>query len=220
MIRDSLDAESANIALLITPENGVRFQYRNTADGSTDRQFTEGITAPYWVRLERTSGGLVRAYYSPDGNAWERFNLTQITMSSPMYIGLAVTSHDEDLTCTAVFSNVSFPDTNVDILQWTDQDIGMLSNDAAPMYVALSNTTGEPAVVYHDNPNVTQIDTWTEWVIPLQKFAEKGLDLTDVDKIAIGFGDKDNPQQNTGAGTMYFDDIRLDTFLNHHLHRM
>ena len=30
-----------------------------------------------------------------------------------------------------------------------------------------------------------------------------------VDKIAIGFGDKDNPQQNSGDGTMYFDDIRL-----------
>jgi hypothetical protein len=209
MIRDSLDADSANTALLVTPENGVRFQYRNTADGSTDRQFTEGITAPYWVRLERTSGGLVRAYYSPDGNAWERFNLTQITMSSPMYIGLAVTSHDAELTCEAVFSNVSFPDTNVDILQWTDQDIGMLSNDAAPMYVALSNTTGDPAAVYHDDPNVTQIDTWTEWVIPLQEFVDKGVDLTDVDKIAIGFGDKDNPQQNSGAGTMYFDDIRL-----------
>ena len=209
MIRDSLDAESANIAVLITPENGVRFQYRDTTDGVTDRQFVEGITAPQWVRLERTSGGLVRAYYSADGNTWERFNLIQVTMSSPMYIGLAVTSHDAELTCKAVFSNVSFPDTNVDMLQWTDQDIGMLSNDAAPMYVALSNSTGDPAVVYHDDPNAAQIDTWTEWIIPLQEFADKGIDLTDVDKIAIGLGDKDNPQQNSGSGTMYFDDIRL-----------
>jgi len=208
MIRDSLDADSANIAVFITPENGVRFQFRNTADGSTDRQFVEGITAPQWVKLERTSGGLVRAYYSADGNTWERFDLIQIAMSSPLYIGLAVTSHDAELTCKAVFSNVSFPNTNVD-MQWTDQDIGMLSNDAAPMYVALSNSTGEPAVVYHDDPNAAQIDTWTEWVIPLQEYANKGVNLTDVDRIAIGFGDKDNPQQNSGAGTMYFDDIRL-----------
>ncbi len=209
MIRDSLDADSANIAVFITPENGVRFQYRNTADGSTDRQFVEGITAPQWVRLERTLGGLVRAYYSTDGTTWERFSLVQVTMTMPVYVGLAVTSHDAELTCEAVFSNVSFPDTNVDILQWTDQDIGMLSNDAAPMYVALSNITGDPAVIYHENPNITQIDTWNEWAIPLQAFADKGIDLTDVDRIAIGFGDRDNPQQNTGAGTMYFDDIRL-----------
>ncbi|MGB2865027.1 MAG: hypothetical protein WBC05_16995, partial [Sedimentisphaerales bacterium] len=208
MIRDSLDADSANIAVFITPENGVRFQYRNTADGTTDRQFFEGITAPQWVRLERTSGGLVRAYYSADGTTWERFDLIQVTMSSPMYIGLAVTSHDADLTCEAKFSNVSFPDTNVD-MQWSDQDIGMLSNSAAPMYVALSNSTGDPAVIYHDDPNAAQIDTWTEWIIPLQEFADKGIDLTDIDKIAIGFGDKDNPQEDGGDGTMYFDDIRL-----------
>ena len=208
MIRDSLDADSANIAVFITPENGVRFQYRNTADGITDRQFVEGITAPQWVRLERTSGGLVRAYYSADGTTWERFTLVQVAMTMPIYVGLAVTSHEAALTCEAKFSNVSFPDTNVD-MQWTDQDIGMMSNEAAPMYVALSNSTGEPAVIYHDDPNAAQIDTWTEWVIPLQEFADKGVDLTDVDRIAIGFGDKDNPQQNSGAGTMYFDDIRL-----------
>jgi len=208
MIRDSLDADSANIAVFITPENGVRFQYRNTADGTTDRQFVEGITSPQWVRLERTSGGLVRAYYSADGTTWERFTLVQVSMTMPIYIGLAVTSHEAALTCEAKFSNVSFPDTNVD-MQWTDQDIGMMSNEAAPMYVELSNSTGEPAVIYHDDPNAAQIDTWTEWIIPLQEFADKGVDLTDVDRIAIGFGDKDNPQQNTGAGTMYFDDIRL-----------
>ena len=208
MIRDSLDADSANIAVFITPENGVRFQYRTAADGATDRQFVEGITAPQWIRLERTLGGLVRAYYSADGTTWERFTLVQVTMTMPVYVGLAVTSHEADLTCEAKFSNVSFPDTNVD-MQWTDQDIGMLSNDAASMYVALSNSTGDPAVIYHENPNITQIDTWNEWAIPLQAFADKGIDLTDVDRIAIGFGDRDNPQQNTGAGTMYFDDIRL-----------
>ena len=74
----------------------------------------EGITAPQWVKLERTSGGLVRAYYSADGTTWERFTLIQVTMSTPMYIGLAMTSHDAALTCEAKFSNVSFPGTNVD----------------------------------------------------------------------------------------------------------
>ncbi|KPL22395.1 MAG: hypothetical protein AMJ75_08145 [Phycisphaerae bacterium SM1_79] len=208
MIRDTLDPDSKYVGVFITPENGVRFQYRNAVGGVTERQFVEGVTAPQWVRLERTSGGLIRAYYSPDGNTWERFSLIQLSVTMPVYAGLAVTSHDINLTCEAVFSNVSFPDTNVGE-QWTDQDIGMLSNRAAPLYVALSNSTGDPAVVYHDNPNVTQINAWTEWVIPLQAFADKGVDLTDVDKIAIGFGDKDNPQQNSGDGTMYFDDIRL-----------
>lgn len=202
MIRDTLDANSRYVGVFVTPENGVRFQYRTLTDGTTDRYFEEGITAPHWVRLERTAGGLVRAYHSADGNTWTRFDLIQVAMDSPMYIGLAVTSHNAALTCNATFSNVSFPDTTVD-LQWTDQDVGMLSNYPEPMYFALNGTA-----VYHDNPDAALTDTWTQWVIPLQLFADKGVDLTNVEKIAIGFGDKNNLQPG-GSGTMFFDDIRL-----------
>ena len=213
MIRNSLDPGSANAALLFTPdpEKGLRFQYRTVLEGATEREDEDmdpNAMPPYWVKLQRSPGGLIRAFRSPDGVDWTQFRLKQILMQTPIYIGLAVTSHDPDMTTKAVFSNVSFPDTNVDT-QWTDQDIGMLSNDAVSMYVALSNSTGDPAVIYHDDPAVTHIKTWTEWIIPLQEFADKGIDLTDVDKIAIGLGDKDNPQQNSGAGTMFFDDIRL-----------
>jgi hypothetical protein len=82
----------------------------------------------------------------------------------------------------------------------------MASNDPEPMYVALNGS----AVVYHDNPNATQIDTWTRWDIDLQAFADQGVNLTNVDTIAIGFGDKKNPQTG-GSGTMYFDDIQIWT---------
>ncbi len=208
MIRDTLEPGSRYVAVFITPENGVRFQYRNTAGGITDRLFAEGITAPQWVKLERTAGGLVRGYYSADGATWERFNLVQVRMDMPAYIGLALTSHNTDLTCEAKFSNVSFPETSVEP-QWTDQDVGMLSNAAEPMYVALSNSTGPTAAVYHDDPNAAVIDTWTEWIIPLQAFSDQGVDLTDVDRIAIGFGTKGDTTKPGGSGTMYFDDIRL-----------
>lgn len=207
MIRDTLDADSKYTGLFITPENGVRFQYRNTVGGVTDRQFVEGITAPQWVKLERTSGGLVRAYYSADGTTWERFNLTQVTMSTPMYIGLAVTSHEATLTCEATFSNVSFPGTNVD-MQWTDQDVGMLSNEPEPIYVTVVDDSGTAATVYHDDPNASLISDWTEWNIPLTDFSDQGVVLTDIGKLAIGFGSADDPQPG-GSGLVYFDDIRL-----------
>jgi hypothetical protein len=42
----------------------------------------------------------------------------------------------------------------------------------------------------------------------LQKFVDKGVDLTNVNTIAIGFGDKNNPQPG-GSGLMFFDDVRL-----------
>jgi hypothetical protein len=202
MIRDTLDGDSPYVGVFITPENGVRFQYRNTAGAVTERSFAEGITAPQWVKLERTAGGLVRSYYSDDGNTWTRFNLIQVRMEMPVYAGLAVTSHNPELVCEAKFSNVSFPEPTVSE-QWTDQDVGMLSNLPERMYVSLNGTA-----VYHDNPDAALIDTWTQWIIPLQIFADQGVDLANVETISIGFGDKNNLQEG-GSGTMFFDDIRL-----------
>jgi hypothetical protein len=207
MIRDTLDADSTNAALLVTPENGVRFQYRTRAGMSTDRTFVEGITAPQWLKLERTVGGLVRAFYSADGVTWTQVGMTVVNMDIPMYVGLAVTSHNVDVTCEAKFSNVSFGNTSVDP-QWTDQDIGMRSNEAEPIYVTVGDGSGAEMTVYHDNPDAALIDTWTEWNIPLTDLSNAGVVLTDVSKLAIGFGSAENPQPG-GSGLMYFDDIRL-----------
>jgi hypothetical protein len=65
--------------------------------------------------------------------------------------------------------------------------------------------------VYHDDPNATLLDTWTEWNIPLTDFSNAGVVLTDVSKLAIGFGDNspDTSGQPGGSGLVFFDDIRL-----------
>ena len=86
---------------------------------------------------------------------------------------------------------------------------GNPSNAPEPMYVAVANRTGTHAVVYNHDPNAVRIDTWTEWIIPLQIFAEQGIDLTDIDRIAIGIGTRGNMTIPGGQGRMYFDDIRL-----------
>jgi hypothetical protein len=93
---------------------------------------------------------------------------------------------------------------------WTNQDIGITSNAAEPLYVAISNSAGASAVVVHDDPAASQIDTWTQWIIPLQAFADQGINLTNVDKIAIGMGTRGNMTAPGGSGKMYFDDIRLN----------
>ncbi|MHC4437763.1 MAG: PA14 domain-containing protein [Planctomycetota bacterium] len=100
---------------------------------------------------------------------------------------------------------------------WTEEEVAELSlwfsgdpaNDPEPMYAAVSNIAGESAVVVHDNPGIAQIEMWTEWIIPLQSFADQGVDLTDVDKIMIGFGTRGNQTIPGGAGSVLFDDIRL-----------
>jgi hypothetical protein len=64
-------------------------------------------------------------------------------------------------------------------------------------------------VVYHDDPAAVRITTWTEWVIPLQAFADLSVDLTSVTSITIGFGTKGNTTSAGGTGQMYIDEIRL-----------
>ena len=204
MIRDTLEAGARNCSLLMTPEYGVRFQYRNIADDITDREFDPNVAVPYWVKLERTAGGLIRARYSPNGNDWTLLPLKQVSMTMPIYIGLAVTSHNTEEVCTAVLSNVTITGTG-NTSAWTAQDIGITSNSAQPLYVALNDNV----TVYYDDPNATQIKTWTQWNIPLQDFEVQGLNLSNVNKITLGVGTKGNMTTLGGTGSLFFDDIRL-----------
>jgi hypothetical protein len=95
---------------------------------------------------------------------------------------------------------------------WTQYGIEVLSlwfrGDAANapelMYVAL----GGSAAVTHDNTNATQIESWTQWNINLQAFADQGLNLTNVNSITLGFGNRSNPVAG-GSGMVFFDDIQL-----------
>jgi hypothetical protein len=63
--------------------------------------------------------------------------------------------------------------------------------------------------VVHDDPDAATIETWTQWIIPLQAFADQGIILTNVDRIAIGLGTKGNVTIPGGSGKLFIDDIRL-----------
>jgi hypothetical protein len=209
MIRDTLDPNSPYAMICVTPGNGLLVQHRNNAgDDTTTAIQRADLAAPQWVQLDRTVGGLIRAFYSADGSTWIPLGIIATArMNLPVHVGLAVTSSDINATCVAEFANVSFPNTSAPG-QWTNQDVGIISNEPEPMYVALSNSNGTTGEVYHDDPNATLISTWTQWNIDLKDFSDKGVNLSDVDKVIIGFGHRDAPQPG-GKGTMYFDDIRL-----------
>ena len=215
MFRDTLEPGSKFAAVYITPGSGCRFQARldtdvaATSDTSVVTSEQTAITAPYWIKLERDFAGNFRGYYSSNGSTWQQMSwgAQNISMGSNIYIGLAVTSHNAAATCEGKFSNVTI--TGTAGAQWTSQDIGIESNATEPLYVAVSNSTGTPAVVVNDDPAAANIDTWTEWVIPLSAFADQGIVLTNVDRIAIGLGTQGNMTIPGGSGKMYLDDIRL-----------
>ncbi|MBL7146443.1 MAG: hypothetical protein ISS76_19545 [Phycisphaerae bacterium] len=77
---------------------------------------------------------------------------------------------------------------------------GNSSNAAETLYVALNGN----AKVNNDNPDAASINKWTQWNIPLQAFADQGVNLANVNSITLGLS-----SVTGGTGMMYFDDIRL-----------
>ena len=77
---------------------------------------------------------------------------------------------------------------------------GASGNAAEQMYVALNGS----ARINHDGPDAATLTSWTEWNIPLQTFADQGVNLSNVNSITIGLA-----SVTGGTGTMYIDDIRL-----------
>jgi hypothetical protein len=211
MIRQSIDTGSTHAFMPITAGgsgagNGASFQRRLTAAGAStnDDNAAPVVAAPYWVKVER-KGNSFTGSISPDGKTWTPLGTAQtITMTNPVLIGLALCSHDVALTTVAEFSNVSTTGTVTG--SWQDLAIGMAmpTNGAAPLYLTVQDKAGKTKMVVNPNPSASATAAWTEWRIPLSDLT--GLNLTAVQKITLGVGDKASPKAGP-AGMLYFDDI-------------
>jgi hypothetical protein len=115
--------------------------------------------------------------------------------SMPMAYDNTVGKSEATLTLT---SNTDWTVKGVDTL--TIWFRGASANAAETMYVTLNGS----ASVDNDNPDAAQAFTWTEWNIPLQAFADQGVNLSNVTSITLGLR-----SVTGGTGMMYFDDIRL-----------
>jgi hypothetical protein len=157
-----------------------------------------------WVDgYEVPTNGSTIGYPDPDWNAGEHYVETTIvhggSQSMPFF-------YDNNFKYSEATRTLTYP------RDWTEQGVGVLSlwfygdtaNVAEQMYFALNGI----ATVYHDNPDAALIEKWTEWRIDLQEFAAQGVNLTNVNTISIGFGDKNNLRAG-GSGMVLFDDIRL-----------
>jgi phosphatidylserine/phosphatidylglycerophosphate/cardiolipin synthase-like enzyme/regulation of enolase protein 1 (concanavalin A-like superfamily) len=105
MIRNSLDANSAQAMMLVSYSKGLAFQ-RRTATGATSTSSPGAVAAaPYWVRLDRV-GNTISAYQSADGLNWTLVGTDTFAMESTVYVGLGVSSHTTTTAATAKFDNV------------------------------------------------------------------------------------------------------------------
>jgi len=82
----------------------------------------------------------------------------------------------------------------------------------AGLYVGLEDTDGTLVTIAHPDPNLLTEPWWHNWYVKLSDFTDKngGLDLENIVRIYLGFGDKDSPASG-GSGVLFFDDIQLFT---------
>jgi regulation of enolase protein 1 (concanavalin A-like superfamily) len=106
MIRETLAAGSKQATVDVTSANGVEFLRRTTDKGNNITTATTASgAAPYWVKLVR-QGSTFSGYVSTDGVTWKLLGTASISMAQTVYIGLAVTSHNNSALNTSAFDNV------------------------------------------------------------------------------------------------------------------
>jgi regulation of enolase protein 1 (concanavalin A-like superfamily) len=111
MFRDGTAANSPNVTVLITPGNGISFQWRLFTGDSSASITVPGIpaptpSAPLWLRLTR-SGNVFTAYYSTNGTTYTLIGSQTAGLSNSLSAGLAVTAHNNSLLATATFANTT-----------------------------------------------------------------------------------------------------------------
>lgn len=109
VVRNDLSAPRASTgyaALVVTPSNGITFNWDVNSDGLLDTSTqVRGVQAPVWLRLTRT-GNQVQAAYSTSGTTWTNIG-GHVTMSNPSASqdgGMIYTSHDRTKTGQATYS--------------------------------------------------------------------------------------------------------------------
>jgi hypothetical protein len=112
--------------------------------------------------------------------------------------------YDNSVGLSEVTKSINADWTVADVITLTLFYYGDAANALEPMYVALNDN----AVIVNDDPRAALDNEWNQWDILLQDFADMGVDLTNVNSLSIGFGNKDNPTAG-GSGCVFFDDIRL-----------
>jgi hypothetical protein len=105
MVRETLQFDSANALVALTPQNGTYFSYRSATSGNSSGSASSG-SAPCWLKLVR-SGNTFTGYRASNPNNWTPIGSTTIPMASNVFVGLALTAHNNLLMSTSVFDNVS-----------------------------------------------------------------------------------------------------------------
>jgi regulation of enolase protein 1 (concanavalin A-like superfamily) len=106
MIRQSLDADAPYVDVMIHGDGLISLQYR-TEKGGVTKGIDAKVKSPAAIRLERR-GDLFTLFVNKKGEEPQESGSIKLALGDPVHVGLAVCSHDDKTTETAIFSGVTF----------------------------------------------------------------------------------------------------------------
>lgn len=115
MIREAIDESSKHAMMIVTGGSGTgqphatSFQQRIATRGETTLSGPQGCNAPIWIRVART-GNKFEGFTSSDGKHWISSGSVEIKMRKEVFVGICLTSHDDDMVNTSVFSDIKIGD--------------------------------------------------------------------------------------------------------------
>ncbi len=172
----------------------------DTFDSYPSNPALNAVWKDYWV-----NGTGAEVYINTDANFSEDGNSMQYGYDDATGAYGYYSEAYADITDLGITANWSVGGLEVLALSF----MGDYDNAPEDMYVALRDGSGRTGkVLYDGDPNDLRREWlgFQEWNIELQGFVDdNSVDLTDISRITIGFGDK----TAGGTGTVYFDNIRL-----------
>jgi len=106
MFRETADASSSFVLLMVSPSNGIHLQYRDgTGNDCADISYGN-YTLPVYLKLDKTDSTFV-SYKSSNGINWTTLGIYQNkTFNKVFKLGLAVNSHNTSSIGQAIFDSV------------------------------------------------------------------------------------------------------------------
>ena len=105
MVRQSLDADAPYADVAVHGDGLISLQYRREK-GAVTEEVKSPVKGPAGVRIER-KGDAFTLFVTPDGKPEVPVGPVTVALKGPVYVGLAVCSHDAAVSETAVFSDVT-----------------------------------------------------------------------------------------------------------------
>ncbi len=104
IIRQGLEPDAPYVDLVVHGEGLTSMQFRAAPGGNTE-EVRSPVSAPSSIRLER-HGDTFDMLVAGAGEPLKKVGSTSVTLKDPVYVGLAVCSHEAERMETALFSQV------------------------------------------------------------------------------------------------------------------